>query len=528
VAFPVLTTQQGEPLGKSVTLVVYAPFGSDETLSTYPDGVSQDLIQHPLVQHLAKVAQNGVHVVALIDRVDADSHLIEITARRPGSLRVASRWKQDMASPNTLAGLLKHAHSLRPDSSIVLAIEGHGAGFLPEIDRSKLTLQNITDGGKYIWRLGVSDGSPTLPTGAPVLPTGAPVLPTGAPVLPTGAPVLPVNHMPLSTYGLGKALKDAVDAGVLKPAVIHFNNCFNLSAELLHTIAPYADYATGYPNYNFFTAGAAYPKAFARLKKQKTATPAELARWFAEENQAELAAKGNHPTAGGVVKLAVMHEVVEKVDDLADALLASLRNTNGAQRAQVADDIQAAIVVAQQYDTTHGDFTLETPDEMTDLRSLAAALNDPLYSAFGVKDAAEVLWQATEGIKVYGDDDRPWLNVNAEWDFSGDLAMNIFLPDPLRRGLWDWRSPYYLDVNPDPTKPRVQPHIIDFVKVTDWVDFIIEYHKDVPFVGLLPAEIPEFPVFNANFEPPKPQPGNGGPNDPGQSYPPEQTGQTGS
>ena len=71
----------------------------------------------------------------------------------------------------------------------------------------------------------------------------------------------------------------------------------------------------------------------------------------------------------------------------------------------------------------------------------------------------------------------------------------------------------------------MQPHIIDFVKVTDWVDFIIEYHKDVPFVGLLPAEIPEFPVFNANFEPPRPQPGK--PNDPGQSYPPEQTGETG-
>jgi hypothetical protein len=35
------------------------------------------------------------------------------------------------------------------------------------------------------------------------------------------------------------------------------------------------------------------------------------------------------------------------------------------------------------------------------------------------------------------------------------------------------------------------------------VDFIIEYHKDVPFVGLLPAEIPEFPVFNRKFEPPR-------------------------
>lgn len=306
----------------------------------------------------------------------------------------------------------------------------------------------------------------------------------------------------MSTYGLGQALKDVLGAGAHKLALIHFNNCFNMSVEVLHTVAPYASYAVGYPNYNFFTAGAAYPEVFACLKNRKTATPAELALWFAEANRAVLAAKGNHPTAGGAIALARMREIVERVDDLADALLVSLRNTHGAARAQVADDIQAAIVKAQQYDTTHGDFTLETPDEMTDLRSLAAVLDDPKYAAFGVQAAARALWKATGGIKAYGDVDRPWVNVDAVWDFRGDLAMNIFLPDPLRRGLWDWRSPYYLDVNPDPSKPRVQPHIIDFVKVTDWVDFIIEYHEDTPFVGLLPAHIPDFPVFNAKFEPP--------------------------
>ena len=47
-----------------------------------------------------------------------------------------------------------------------------------------------------------------------------------------------------------------------------------------------------------------------------------------------------------------------------------------------------------------------------------------------------------------------------------------------------------------------QPHIIDFLKVTDWVDFLIEYHKDSKeWVRLLPAAIPEFPVFNAKFDP---------------------------
>ena len=39
----------------------------------------------------------------------------------------------------------------------------------------------------------------------------------------------------------------------------------------------------------------------------------------------------------------------------------------------------------------------------------------------------------------------------------------------------------------------MQPQVIDFLKTTAWVQFIIEYHKDVPFVGILPAAIPELP-----------------------------------
>ncbi|BCX05208.1 MAG: hypothetical protein KatS3mg053_3146 [Candidatus Roseilinea sp.] len=486
----------------SIAFVVYAPFGADGMLSTYPDGASHDLSQHPLMQNLLGVAACGVHVVALVDRVNSDTYLIQIPAARPADLQVTSRWKLDMASPRTLAGLLRYASEQYPTADLVLSLEGHGAGFLPDIDRAQLSVHNLTDDGKNVWLIR-QQGSVPLPQGSPILPEGSPILPQGSPILPQGSPILPAGQMPMSTYGLGRALKDALDAGAPKPAVIHFNNCFNLSVEVLHTIAPYAGYAVGYPNYNFFTAGAAYPEVFARLKKQKATLPVELARWFAEENHAVLAAKGNHPTAGGVVELACMHEIVERIDDLADALLVSLRNASGAARARVADDIQAAIVKAQQYDTTHSDFTLEAPDEMTDLRSLAAALDDPKYAAFGVQAAARALWQATDGIKAYGDADRPWVNFDAVWDFRGDLAMNIFLPDPLRKGLWDWRSPYYLDVNPDPSKPRVQPHIIDFVKITDWVDFIIEYHKDTPFVGLLPAQIPDFPAFNAKFEPPR-------------------------
>ena len=151
---------------------------------------------------------------------------------------------------------------------------------------------------------------------------------------------------------------------------------------------------------------------------------------------------------------------------------------------------------------------LEAPDQLTDLASFAEALLDFDFRPHPVHSAAKALRDALVGIKVYGSpEEQPWVaaGTSVTWNFSADaLAMNIFLPDPLLRGLWDWRSPFYLDINPNPNKPKVQPHIIDFVKVTDWVDFIIEYHKESQEpVRLLPARIPQFPVFNASFDPKK-------------------------
>ena len=98
----------------SVLFAVYAPFGSDETLSTFPEGSSRDLAQHPLYQGLLKVAASGVHVAALVDLAKDDTYLVEIEAGKPEGVSVTSRWKQDMASPNNLAGFLRHAHRSRP------------------------------------------------------------------------------------------------------------------------------------------------------------------------------------------------------------------------------------------------------------------------------------------------------------------------------------------------------------------------------------------------------------------------------
>ncbi len=494
----------------SVLLCVYAPFGTDRELSTYPDGQSQELAQHPLVRNLLEVAKCGIHVAALVDRVGEDTFLVEIPAGQPQRMRITSSWKEDMASPHALAGFLRRAHANHPTAALVLSLEGHGAGFLPEIDRTQMTARNITNSGQIEWRVTGNE--------SPALPAVSPMLPAVSPMLPAVSPMLPANHMPFSTWGLGDALRRARDAGVPKIAVLHLNNCFNMSVEVMHTLAPYAEFATGYINYNFFTAGDSYPWVFRQFARPGVHTTLDLARWFADGNNDFLAVKGNHPTAGSVVPLARMKAIADRVDDLADALLAALRSA-GAARPALIEAIRQAIIDARQLDTPNGGgFELDTPDELTDLRSLALQLKASAFdfSPHPVRTAAEALADALKDLLRYGVRDRPWVDVTVEWNFAEkDMAMNILLPDPLRRGLWDWRSPFYMNVTPGP----VQPQVIDFLQQTDWVDFIDEYHKgpdaagnEAIFQGLLAARIPVFPVFNPKFETPC--------GEPGQSHPP--------
>jgi hypothetical protein len=337
-----------------------------------------------------------------------------------------------------------------------------------------------------------------MPVGNPTMPVGNPTLPVGNPTMPVGNPTMPTSHMVISTWALGAGLRDA---GVPKIQVIHFNNCFNMSVEVLHTVAPYAEYATGYCNYNFFSAGQAYPGVFGRLAEGDGATAEQVAKWFAEENHRVLSEAGHEPTVAGTVELARMAEIAGRVDELSDALLAALRAATPAERPVVVGKIQQAIIAAQQYDS-RGDNTLEAPDELTDLDSFAAALLKIDFGPGKIAATADSLRSALAGIKQYGDDGAPWMAPDNEWNFSSkDLAMNIFLPDPLLNGLWDWRSQYYLDVNPDPTRPQRQRHVIDFLKETDWVDFLIEYHKDTPLVGLLPAQIPVTPMVHSKTDP---------------------------
>ena len=485
---PGATAAGGNP-PSAVTLVVYAPYGTDPALTDYPGSTVTSIERHPLVQNLARVAACGVHVYALVDLVDDSTWLVEFTANR-STPRLTSRWKQQMGAMDPLHGLIRYACEKRPGTMLVLGLEGHGAGYLPEIDLHVLTAAQVTDNGSFEWHIGQESG-------APVLPMGSPMLPMGSPMLPMGSPMLPVTDVPMSTWALGNAIRAGLKDQPNRLGVILFNSCFNMSVEVLHTVAPYAEFAGGFANYNFFSAGEAYPAAFAELKaNQHTASTQQLATWLVEANGRILREKSHHPTMGAVVPLSRMAQVAARVDALAKALIGALTAGDATYQREVAHKIRDAIRRAQQYDT-HMPVRLEAPDELTDLGTLAHELADFDVNPVEVRAAARKLGAALKGVKVYGDSGAPWIAPGVYWDFSRtDLSMNIFCPDPNLSGLWDWRSAYYLQPDADLQTPAVQPHVIDFLKRTAWVKFIIEYHRHEPFKGLRPALIPPCVRFN--------------------------------
>jgi hypothetical protein len=494
-----------------VVFAVYAPFGTDPVLSQWPLTRQADIARQPLVKALLAVAAQGANVSALIDLSDDDSWLVEIPAGQPGRMLISSAWKQDMGSPRALAGFLRRVHQRFPCQALVLALEGHGAGFMPEVDPLGITPESTsrtTSGGEVRWvfEQGQAGFEPAA---------GAPALPMASPMLPMASPMLPAARLPLSTWGLAEALRLARRAGVPRPAVIHFNNCFNMSFELLHTIAPLADVATGYGNYNFFTAGASYPRVFERLRLAGGATAEQLGQWFAAENAAGLRAKGNHPTVGASIRLSRLKPLTAALDQMARALTTALR-TDPAARATV----RSAILAAQQYDT-NANQQLETPDQLSDLGSLAVQLQQSFAAGSPVSTAAAAVQSRLTGVWQYGDFERPWTDETEVWDFRAQhLGVNLMLPDPALDGLWDWRSPYYLAGRADPSQPPAHKAQIPFLsdrsgQPPPWVEFIVEYHRTTPLKGFLPATAPVFPTFNARFKPQYPPPQDKpGPNDP--------------
>lgn len=481
------------------TFVVYAPFGSDKALSHYPldvNGGTAGVEQHPLFLALQRIARDGNNVCALIDRVDDYSWFIE---GRAGArqLRVQRAGKLRMDDPRSLADLLLRARRSFPTTPLVLALEGHGAGYLPHVDRSQLTPERLSDGGslgRIHWRIDDAGA-------VPYDDDGNPLIGMGSPLLPAGSPMLPASEWPLTTAGLEQALQWGLGPRQ-RVAVVHLNNCFNMSIELLATLAPHAEHATGYMNYNFYSGGLSYPAVLRRARDG--ASSAEVARLFALGNQAMLGA--DYPTTGASVDLKRFRGpdgIGARFLALAAALRAALAAhpvieaggivTLPPARQQVVDAIRDTLERVQRYDSATR-YRLDSEDELLDVLSLAHAFVDSALPDVAVRGAATALRDALKDIRVYGERGVPQLGQPdpVAWDLDDEgLAMNVLCPDPALKGLWDWRSAFYLQTTPS----DVQPLLIDFLSQDDsWIGFIVEYHRGVPFRGFRPASIPAFPA----------------------------------
>lgn len=498
----------------SVVFAVYAPIGTDPLLSRHPRAVQPAIGAHPLVRALREVAAHGVNVSALIDLYEDCTWLVEIPAGRPLKASIVSAWKQDMSQPQALAGFLQRVHARFPRSTPVLAIEGHGGAFLPDIDFNRLTPASTTRNestnppSELHWTH--NGGGATFGSGSdPSLPVNSPILPVNSPILPVNSPILPAGHLPMSTWAVGEALRQAAAAKVPRPALVHFNNCFNASFELLHTLAPWTEVAAGYANYDFYTAGASYPAVFQWLAGRSGTTALELARKFVEVNGDTIRATPGQPSIGAAVRTAVVKPAAAALDKLAALLVADLRSLDAGERATARDAVRKAAIAAQHYDTQPG-FALEVPDQFVDMAGFAQALVD-VYPKANVRAAAQTLRNAVAGARVYGDKGEPYLDPNVTWDFSDErLGLNLFFPDPDLRGLWDWRSPYYLSGRVDAKKPPAHKHVIRFLaeraggKRPPWVEFIVAYHETTPFQAFLAPQPFFFPLAGGakTYEPP--------------------------
>jgi hypothetical protein len=301
-----------------------------------------------------------------------------------------------------------------------------------------------------------------------------------------------------------------------------------MAVEVLHTVAPYASHATGYTNYNFFTAGETYPKVFKRLRQAGSASAEQLAKWFAAENGAMLGPQKNQPTIGATIALRKMNALRNAIAEMSKELTAALKAPGGSGvRAKIMD----AVTAAQQYDTGTG-YQLEVPDQLTDLVDFAFQLKTQFPSGT-IHDRADDVMKAVGAVWQYGDFDRPFLDETKIWDFRNQrLGISIFFPDPLIQGQWDWRSPYYMKNNLEVDKLPRQPHVIDFLADSSgrsaWVKFLIEYHKveanpPPPRMLLLRARPPLFPSFMRDYKPQYPHPTDDdscGPGAPGQTSTP--------
>ena len=89
----------------------------------------------------------GIPVRTLAARLYTDELPALLKQFPPGKTAPTMRTPDGVVAPETIA-IAEELASRHPEAAMVLCLEGHGAGFLPDIDRTRLNARQVTREGQ--------------------------------------------------------------------------------------------------------------------------------------------------------------------------------------------------------------------------------------------------------------------------------------------------------------------------------------------------------------------------------------------
>jgi hypothetical protein len=428
--------------------------------------------------------------------------------------RVGRALDFDMSRAHTLTNFLvqtQRSVTLDANATTVLAFVGHGNGWAAQ------DVQLNPEFPSALWRNVTVAGGPgdetTLAFGFDAPGNVHPLMFRPPPTLPQGEHTN-AGHM-IPTVELHRGLLAAQAILKRKLDVVYFQTCFGFSLEILSAVAPSASWIAGYPSYNFFTNGAAYPATISRLieklqSSERMLSPEIICRVLLEAHQAELDKRARVPPDRDPSTLGVLSSYISdlqvnrlcnELDVLADALITGIETA----RDLWLPVIQHVLTHVARYDTNwDGDFGPGSNDFLIDLRSFTSLLadklgeNDPLRTSLAgevarsIRDqCAQLKHNGTVGPKVVPTipADEPRFANDESWDYRGNLAIGIFLPQPTASDqglhveqvagevdvLWPWRALLMFRARSQEMRMVSEP--IPFHANNHWLDFCHALHK---------------------------------------------------
>jgi sugar lactone lactonase YvrE len=252
----------------------------------------------------------------------------------------------------------------------------------------------------------------------------------------------------LTPLELREALRLATGDGATPIEVVHLDACLMGLLEQAYQVSPYADYLIASEN----LAWSVFPYTDYTQGVGIATSPNELAASVVLSYSAQLSGTVSYPHTIAALDLSAVPTVTVAVDDLADALIASLP--------QSSDSIGQAWIATQHFDSRDY-YTIDTQDEYLDLFDFAAQLSSTVTDTDVV--SAAVALQAIESDLVLAErhlSGQPDIGGQIyDWSLDGAHGVALYFP-------------------PDNTAWGYDLYLMDtfrFTEDTSWDEFLLAY-----------------------------------------------------